>query len=128
VSQNPSGQEPFVIEPHGSGHVVRLHGERFGGVELLEELDRRLTEIAQRASSAHSAKGPKILIDFTDLTFASSGLLGLLAAASGRLRQHGGEMHACNLDEDLQELFRRVHLDKLVTVHATAQEAWCDFQ
>jgi len=116
------GEDVFVIESDGEIDAVRFLGDRFSGLDHLQQLDRGLTEAVDRREQ------PKMLFDFQDVKFVTSGLLGLLAAISVKVHKRLGRVCACCLDENLDDLFRRVNLDKLLEVHAARDEALAALQ
>ena len=106
-----------TIESQGEVDVVRFLADRLGGVEDIEDLSGRLTEQVERRAE------PKLLVDFEGVSIVSSGLLGLLAALSVKTSKRGGRLGVCNLGDNIDVLFRRVKLDKMLGIYATRPEA-----
>ena len=76
-----------------------------------------MTECVERRA------GPKLLVDFEGISIVSSGLLGLLAALSVKTRKRDGRLGVCNLSDNIDVLFRRVNLDKMLGIYATRPDA-----
>jgi anti-sigma B factor antagonist len=56
------------------------------------------------------------IIDFSGLTYISSGGLGVLLGTEKRLRQAGGSLRLVNMDNHVRELFKYAGLDKVFDV------------
>lgn len=110
-------QDVFILEAVGDVDLLRFSSDRFTGIERLKQLDAAL------GKSLSERDRPKLLADFEGVRFVSSGLLGLLAAISVRIHKRMGGVCVCCLDENLDELFRRVNLHKLLQLHTTRAEA-----
>ncbi len=65
----------------------------------------------------------KFLIDFSRTGYIDSSGLGALVSISKKVREQGGELRLCGLNEDLRSLFELTKLDTLFAIADTAEQA-----
>lgn len=74
-----------------------------------------------------SKKAPKIVINFSKITYVdSSGLATLVEILKG-MRTYGGKMRLCNLSSKIKSLFEITKLDKLFDMRPDESQAVSDF-
>jgi len=71
--------------------------------------------------------GKKFVIDFTKTGYIDSSGLGVLVSLSKKIREQGGDLRLCGLNEDLQTLFELTKLDTLFAIVRTPEEALAAF-
>ncbi len=75
-------------------------------VFLNGELDTTTSSEAETHLNELRASGSaKIVLNFKELDFISSAGLRVLLATAQELKNAGGELRVCNLNEDVQEVF-----------------------
>ena len=67
------------------------------------------------------------VIDFADTGYIDSAGLGVLVSLSKKIREQGGDLRLCGLNEDLQTLFELTKLDTLFAITKTSEEALAAF-
>lgn len=69
----------------------------------------------------------KFLLDFRRTGYIDSSGLGVLVSLSKQIREEGGELRICGLDEDLRTLFELTRLDTLFDITEDRGAALDDF-
>ena len=69
----------------------------------------------------------KFLIDFDDAAYVDSSGLGVLVSLSKKIREEGGDLRICGLNEDLRTLFELTKLDTLFDIAEDRGTALDDF-
>ena len=60
--------------------------------------------------------GVKLVLDFTEVEFLSSSVLGLLIRISKKIYETGGELRLCSIDAKINEIFKITRLDKVFQI------------
>ena len=98
-----------------------------GGVTLVVpkgDLDMGTADQMKRTLSDLIEKGQsKLVMDLTGVAYVDSSGLGALVAAMKQARAVGGNLKLCGLQEDVRSIFEMTRLIKVMSVHATRQEA-----
>src|SRR5439155_2767244 len=74
-------------------------------------------DLKQKVLDTLEGGGKKFVIDFTKTGYIASSGLGVLVSLSKKIREQGGDLRLCGLNEDLQTLSEHTTLD---TVYAIA--------
>jgi anti-anti-sigma factor len=91
-------------------------------VDLSEAFEERVVQTVDELDE------PKVLLDFADVSFISSAILGKLIKLNGRMRDRGGQFKISSLSPRITEVFRITGLDRLFDIHETRDEAVKAFQ
>ncbi len=65
----------------------------------------------------------KVIIDFGQVRFLSSMMLGLLVDVWRRMKEYGGLIRICGIDPQLTRVFRITHLDRIFEFSPTLDSA-----
>ena len=84
-------------------------------------------ELKQKVLDALESGGRKFVVDFTKTGYIDSSGLGVLVSLSKKIREQGGDLRLCGLNEDLQTLFELTKLDTLFAIAKTSEEALAAF-
>src|SRR2546421_376171 len=76
-------------------------------------------ELKQKVLDTLEGGGKKFVIDFTKTGYIDSSGLGVLVSLSKKIREQGGDLRLCGLNEDLQTLFELTKLDTLFAIART---------
>src|SRR5690349_4042950 len=95
---------------------------------VIMEIDGQLIvgnrqELKQKMLDELEKGGRKFLIDFAKTGYIDSSGLGVLVSLSKKIREQGGDLRLCGLNEDLQTLFELTKLDTLFAIAKTPEEA-----
>jgi anti-sigma B factor antagonist len=108
----------FNVRRQGDVCVVSVEGQLIVGNR--QELKQKILEELDRGAK-------KFLVDFTDTGYIDSSGLGVLVSLSKKIREQGGDLRLCGLNEDLQTLFELTKLDTLFAITKTSEEALAAF-
>ena len=90
-------------------------------------LDAERAEEFRAQLEAHLFANRKVLLDLNAIAFADSTGLGAILVCLHRAAAAGGKLRICRLRPLVHEMFEVLKLDRLVDVHATAEEALLAF-
>ena len=105
------------VEYAENATVVTLIDER-----ILEEDDIRALREAIM-SIVDQAGRLRLILDFRNVRFLSSAVLGLLIRISKKIYESVGELKLCNIDRKLQEVFKITRLTKIFDIHRDLESA-----
>ena len=88
---------------------------------LAEENIRILSELLLELVDKSRAK--KMLLDFRNVKYMSSAVLGMLITLNKKVQAAGGQLVLCNIDLNIREVFELTKLDKLFVIRGGEQEA-----
>lgn len=108
----------YEIGREGDVTVVRVEGELVVGNRKALK-DGVLERLA--------AGDRKFLVDFGEAGYIDSSGLGVLVSLSKQIREEGGDLRICGLDEDLRTLFELTRLDTLFDITEDRGTALDDF-
>jgi anti-sigma B factor antagonist len=107
-----------------------LHVDDAGGVIEVSFLEKNILDennIQQIGTELDAALEhvavPQLIIDFGNVQHLSSAALGILITMNNRVNGKGGKMALANIHPQIFEVFRITKLDRIFTVHETAQAA-----
>ena len=89
---------------------------------ILEEKDVRELEQAL-ASLIEQAEGITLVLDFSNVRFMSSAVLGLLIKVSKRIYEHGGRLALCAIGPKIYEIFKITRLTKIFDIYRDVDAA-----
>jgi len=100
----------FTTRRVGAVTVARLAGPHVRELPAVDELGAALMAVLE------AAQPPDLLIDFSDVVFLTS------FALAKRADQLGGRVRACGVAPRLLEIFKVIHLDRMVEILPTAAD------
>lgn len=66
---------------------------------------------------------PRVVIDLAGVTFIDSSGIGALAYLVRRLRERGGQLGLCGINDRIADTVALANLDQIADIYATAGEA-----
>jgi anti-sigma B factor antagonist len=94
----------------------------FTDEKILEEKDVRQLE-QSLASLIDQADGIALVLDFSNVRFMSSAVLGLLIKVSKRVYEHQGRLALCAIGPKIYEIFKITRLTKIFDIYKDADAA-----
>lgn len=94
----------------------------FTDEKILEEKDVRQLE-QSLASLIEQADGIVLVLDFSNVRFMSSAVLGLLIKVSKRVYEHQGKLALCAISPKIYEIFKITRLTKIFDIYKDADVA-----
>ena len=94
----------------------------FTDEKILEETDvQALRESIM--SVVEQAERINLVLDFGNVQFLSSAVLGLLIRISKRIYEHGGQLRLCNINPKIYEIFKITRLTKTFHIYKDVESA-----
>jgi anti-sigma B factor antagonist len=88
---------------------------------MLDEIRSEMTQLLGKAS------GPDVLLDFSNIEFMSSAMLGLLGQLHRKISTGKGRLKMCGIRPEILQVFKLTSLDKLFSIHKDAPTALATF-
>ena len=94
----------------------------FTDEKILEEKD--IKELRESIMSiVGQAERIKLILDFGNVRFLSSAVLGLLIRLSKRIYEQGGQLKLCNINPKIFEVFKITRLTTTFDIHKDVESA-----
>jgi len=94
----------------------------FTDEKILEERDIQALQ-ESIMSVIEQAERIKLILDFCNVRFLSSAVLGLLIRISKRIYEQGGYLRLCNIDPKIQRIFKITRLTKIFDIYEDVETA-----
>ncbi len=105
------------IEYAGNATIVGFTDEK-----ILEENDIKTLQ-ESIMSVIEQAERINLILDFGNVRFLSSAVLGLLIRISKRIYEHDGQLRLCNIDPKIFEIFKITRLTKTFDIYKDVESA-----
>ena len=94
----------------------------FTSESILEEKDiQALRESIM--SVIEQAERINLILDFCNVRFLSSSVLGLLIRISKKIYERDGQLRLCNINPKIHEVFKITRLTKIFDIHKDTEDA-----
>lgn len=90
--------------------------------KILEEQDIRALETSVM-SVIDQSPTVRLVLDFCQVEFLSSAVLGLLIRISKRVNEKNGQLRLCNISSKLYEVFKITQLTKIFDIQKDVENA-----
>lgn len=94
----------------------------FTNEKILEEKDIKLLQ-ESILSVIERAEQIKLILDFCNVQFLSSAVLGLLIRISKKIYELGGQLRLCNIDPKIYEIFKITRLTNVFEINPDRDSA-----
>jgi len=108
----------------------RLEVEHIGDVTVVNFVDRKILDeqniaiIGEQLFSLVEEEGRRnLLLNFGNVEYLSSAALGKLITLNKKLKDAGGRLILCNIDDNIYEVFEITKLDKFFKIMKDEQTA-----
>jgi anti-sigma B factor antagonist len=105
------------VEYAGNATVVSFADEK-----ILEEHDIKALQ-ESLMSVAEQAERMNLIVDFGNVRFLSSAVLGLLIRISKRIYERDGQLRLCNINPKIYEIFKITRLTKTFDIYKDVESA-----
>ena len=105
----------------GDIQMVAFKDKKILDDTVLDEIRSELTQLIGKAS------GPDLLLDFGNVEFMSSAMLGLLGQLHRKISAGQGRLKMCSIRPEIFQVFKLTNLDKLFSIHKDAPTALATF-
>lgn len=90
--------------------------------KILEENDIKALQ-ESIMSVIEQAERINLILDFCNVRFLSSAVLGLLIRVSKRIYESGGKLRLCNINPKINEVFKITRLTKVFDIYKDIESA-----
>jgi anti-sigma B factor antagonist len=105
------GHRPHRLRPA----VRRTHSSGLSE-EHIQVLAQQLLDLVNEPGEK------KLLLNFRNVEYMSSAVLGMLVTLNKKIQAAGGKLVLCNIDPAIREVFEITKLDKLFVIRGEEQE------
>ena len=102
--------------------VVIFKDSKILDEELLDELRTELLAVVGNRPA------PDVLLDFSNVEFMSSAMLGLLGVVHRKMKKADGRLKMCSIRPEIFTVFKLTNLDKLFSIYSDAGDAMKAFE
>lgn len=102
-------------------HMVLFKDKKILDDAVLDEIRAELAQLIGKAA------GPDVLLDFSNVEFMSSAMLGLLGQLHRKISAGHGRLRMCGIRPEIFQVFKLTNLDKLFSIHKDAPAALATF-
>ena len=102
-------------------HIVLFKDKKILDDTVLDEIKTEINRLMGNAS------GPDMLLDFSNVEFMSSAMLGLLGQMHRKISTGHGRLKMCSIRPEIFQVFKLTNLDKLFSIHKDAPTALATF-
>jgi len=114
-----AGIKPRIgVEYAGDATIVTFTDER-----ILEEKDIKALQESIMSVIESASGGINLILDFGNVRFLSSAVLGLLIRVSKRIYEHDGSLRLCNINPKIYEIFKITRLTKTFDIYKDVESA-----
>jgi anti-sigma B factor antagonist len=90
--------------------------------KILEESDIRALQ-ESITSAIEQGEQTNLILDFQNVRFLSSAVLGLLIRVSKKIYEQDGQLRLCNINAKIYEIFKITRLTKVFDIYPDAESA-----
>jgi anti-sigma B factor antagonist len=94
----------------------------FTDEKILEEKDVQALQ-GSIMSVIEQAERISLILDFRNVRFLSSAVLGLLIRVSKKVYEHDGQLRLCNINPKIYEIFKITRLTKIFDIYQDIESA-----
>jgi len=109
------------VEYTGNATIVTFTDQK-----ILEEKDIQALQESIMSVIESAGSGLNLILDFCNVRFLSSAVLGLLIRISKRVYQREGQLRLCNINPKIYEIFKITRLTKIFDIYKDLESATAD--
>ena len=114
-----AGIKPRIsVEYSKNATIVTFTDERILKDEDIQALQESIMSVVESAGA-----GINLILDFSNVRFLSSAVLGLLMRVSKRIYERDGQLRLCNIDPKIYEIFKITRLTKIFDIYEDIERA-----
>jgi anti-sigma B factor antagonist len=98
--------------------IVTFTDERILKDEDIQALQESIMSVVESAGG-----GINLILDFCNVRFLSSAVLGLLMRVSKRIYERDGRLRLCNIDAKIYEIFKITRLTRIFDIYEDIERA-----
>ena len=114
-----AGIKPRIsVEYSKNATIVTFTEERILKDEDTQALQESIMSVVESAGGRIN-----LILDFCNVRFLSSAVLGLLMRVSKRIYERDGQLRLCNIDPKIYEIFKITRLTKIFYIYEDIERA-----
>ncbi|NLH15912.1 MAG: STAS domain-containing protein [Phycisphaerae bacterium] len=121
------GQERIMNPKLSVEYVDSVVVATFTSEKILEDVDIQALEKTLLPLVDQDRK-PLIILDFSNVKFLTSSVLGLLIRILKKVNEAGGGLRLCGINAKILEIFNITRLDKVFEIVSTREKALVEFR
>ena len=98
------------VRRNGAVHVLHFREHKILNDMVIEKVGQEMFSVAADEECKN------LLLNFSEVGFLSSSVLGKLITLNKRMKAKGGQLKLCELQPDIKELFTLTSLDKIFDI------------
>ena len=106
----------------GNVHIVVFKDKKILDDTVLDEIKTEINRLMGNAT------GLDMLLDFSNVEFMSSAMLGLLGQLHRKIGSGQGRLKMCGIRPEIFQVFKLTNLDKLFKIHNDAPAGLAAFE
>lgn len=111
--------KPMIgVEYAGNATIVKFTDEKILEEKDIKALQESIMPIIESASGRIN-----LILDFGNVRFLSSAVLGLLIRISKRIYEYDGQLRLCNINPKIYEIFKITRLTKTFDIYENIEDA-----
>ena len=111
----------ITVDYDGNATIVTLCDEKILEDESIRELQNSLLSVIEQGGQIC------LVIDFSNVRFLSSAVLGLLIRLSKKIYESDGQLRLCKINSKIFEVFKITRLTKIFDIHKDRETAIISF-
>ena len=108
------------VEYVGNATIVTFTSEKILEEKDIQALQESIISVIEQAERIN------LILDFCNVRFLSSAVLGLLIRISKRVYQRDGQLRLCNINPKIYEIFKITRLTKIFDIYKDLESATSD--
>ena len=105
------------VEYAGNATIVSFTDEKILEEKDIKALQESIMSVIEQAEQIN------LILDFGNVRFLSSAVLGLLIRISKRIYEHDGQLRLCNINPKIYEIFKITRLTKTFDIYKDVESA-----
>jgi anti-sigma B factor antagonist len=101
--------------------VVGFHAKKILDEDTIRAIGSELAQVTKQTT------GGRLVLDFSDVSFMSSAMLGQIMRVSKQSEANQIELKLSGISPQIMEVFRLTQLDKVLDIHKTEEDAIAAF-
>jgi len=110
-------QPKIAVEYDKNATIVTLMDERILDESEVQALANSLMPLVEETNAIN------LVIDFGNVKFLTSAVLGLLIRVSKKVYESGGQLKLCSINPKIFEIFKITRLDRVFDIYEDRSEA-----
>jgi anti-sigma B factor antagonist len=105
------------VEYGENATIVTLADEKILEEEDIRSVQESIMSVIEQAGRIN------LVLDFRNVQFLSSAVLGFLIRISKKIYEHDGQLRLCNISPKIHEIFKITRLTKIFDIHEDVESA-----